>query len=299
MPSLQVKEVDAASDVRLFPHGRAEVVTIDDSVIGRVRYERGWRWSRDLAPVMGTDTCQLHHVGYAVSGVMHIAMDDGGSADIPGGSAFEIPGGHDAWVVGDAPWIAVSWNSLRSYARPPNARFERVLATVLFTDIADSTATLERIGDAAWRDMLTAHNERIREELNKFRGREIATTGDGFLAVFDSASRAVLGAAAISVAAQDLGVEIRTGVHTGEVEFVGRNVRGVAVHAAQRVMSKAKPGEVLVSSTTADLLEGSGLGLEDAGTFALKGLGAPRRLFRLKRDAVAGRQTALAALPGS
>jgi len=219
-------------------------------------------------------------VGYAISGVMHIAMDDGLSVDIPAGSAFDIPAGHDAWVVGRAPWVAVVWNSLRSYALPPINPAERVLATVVFTDIVESTATLERIGDAAWRDLLIAHNERLRDDLNVFRGREVTTTGDGFLAVFDSASRAVECANAMSSSAQAMGLQIRVGVHTGEVEFVGSNVRGVAVHAALRVMSQAGPNEVLVSSTTADLLEGAGLRLTDAGSHKLKGLGGERRLFR-------------------
>src|SRR5436190_10473747 len=130
MPSLQYKVVEASSDVRTFPRGRAEVVTIDESIVGRVIYEAGWCWSKDLAPIMGTKTCQLHHVGYAISGVMHIAMDDGLSLDIPAGSAFDIPAGHDAWVVGDASWVAVVWNSLRSYALPALSPGERVLATV-------------------------------------------------------------------------------------------------------------------------------------------------------------------------
>jgi class 3 adenylate cyclase len=272
--------MEQASDVRPFPKGRAEVVSVDESIVGRVTYEAGWRWSTDLAPIMGTKTCQLHHTGYAVSGVMHIAMDDGASLDISGGSAFEIPSGHDAWVVGDEPWIAISWNSLRSYALSGDPA-DRVLATVLFTDIVESTSTLERIGDAAWRDLLGKHNARLRDELDTFRGREITTTGDGFLAVFDSASRAAHAACAMRRSASEVGLPIRVGLHTGEVEFVGSNVRGVAVHIAQRVMSLAGPDEVFVSSTTADLLQGSGLELEDAGTHPLKGLAGARQLFSL------------------
>jgi class 3 adenylate cyclase len=281
MPSLQSHLVDRSNDVRTFPRGRAEVVKIDGSAIGRVTYEAGWRWSTDLAPTMGTRTCQLHHVGYAISGVMSIAMDDGLIMEIPGGSAFEIPAGHDAWVVGDEPWVAVVWNSLRSYALPSDSPTERVLATVLFTDIVDSTGTLRRIGDAAWRELLTAHDARLRDELNAFRGREVHTTGDGFLAVFDSATRAVLAASAMSRSARGLGLRIRVGVHTGEVEFVGGDVRGVAVHAAQRVMSVASPDEVLISATTVDLLEGSDIALEDGGVHVLKGFERPRHLFRL------------------
>ena len=155
------------------------------------------------------------------------------------------------------------------------------LATVLFTDIVDSTANLERIGDAAWRDLLATHNRLLREDLNVFRGREVTTTGDGFLAVFDGATRAVRCGVAMTRSAQRAGLAIRVGLHTGEVEMVGSNARGLAVHAAARVMSFAGSGEVLVSSTTKDLLEGSDLTLEDAGLHELKGLAGGRRLFRV------------------
>jgi class 3 adenylate cyclase len=296
MPRIQYRSMDQASDVRTFPKGRAEVVTVDTSTIGRVTYEPGWRWSTDLAPIMGTETCQLHHVGYAVSGVMHVHMDDGISTEIPPGSVFEIPAGHDAWVVGDEPWVAIAWNSLRTYALAPDRSTERVLGTVLFTDIVESTATLERIGDAAWLDLLSDHFDRLREELNVFRGREIATTGDGFLAVFDSASRAVHAAAAMSASAREMGLPIRVGAHTGEVELVGDNVQGVTVHTAQRVMSLAGADEVLVSSTTAELLRGSGLTLQDAGTHTLKGLDGLHHVFRLASPDV--RRPFAAAEPG-
>jgi class 3 adenylate cyclase len=281
MPSLQSRPFAASDDVRTFPNGKAEVLTIDDATIGRVTYEPGWRWSTDLAPIMGTSNCRLHHFGFAVSGSMHIAMEDGEGIDIPAGSAFEIPPGHDAWVVGDVPWVAVVWTSIRTYALTPDGPGQRVLATVLFTDIVDSTATLERIGDKAWRDMLIVHNARLRDELNVYRGREIATTGDGILAVFDSATRAVQAASSMSRAARAMGLPIRIGIHTGEIEFVGSDVRGVAVHAAARVMSLAGPDEVLVSATTSDLLEGSGVRLDDLGPHALKGLSNDRRVFRV------------------
>src|SRR4029453_5324550 len=114
---------------------------------------------------------------------------------------------------------------------------ERILSTILFTDIVDSTATAERLGDAAWRDLLAQHNERGRFELDRFRGREIDTTGDGFLALFDSSERAVRAAAGLSTGGSGLGIEIRAGIHTGEVELVPGNVRGVAVHMAARVMA--------------------------------------------------------------
>jgi len=212
---------------------------------------------------------------------MHVRMDDGEELDIPPDSIYEIPPGHDAWVVGEEPWVTVEWTSARIVGIRPEGPGERVLATVLFTDIVDSTATLQRIGDRAWRELLRLHDTRLRDDLNTFRGREVKATGDGFLAVFDGATRAVRCAAAMTRSASGLGLAIRVGVHTGEVEFVGTDVRGVAVHAAARVMSLAGPDEVLVTSTTRELLDGSGVVLEEAGTYELKGLAGRRSIFRL------------------
>jgi class 3 adenylate cyclase len=139
------------------------------------------------------------------------------------------------------------------------------------------------MGDTAWRDLLAIHNTRLRDQLNIFRGREVKTTGDGFLAVFDSPARAVRCGAAMALTARQMDLPIRVGVHTGEVEFVGNDARGFAVHAAARVMALGGPDEVLVSSTTNDLLEGSGLTLEEAGTHEMKGLPGARKVYRLHR----------------
>ena len=140
------------------------------------------------------------------------------------------------------------------------------------------------MGDSVWMDLLRRHNVSLRDDLNSFRGREVSTTGDGFLAVFDGATRAVRCAAAMTRSAEDLGLRIRVAIHTGEVEFVGGDVRGLAVHTAARLLSLAGPDEVLVSSTTRDLIEGSGLVLEDAGTHELKGLSGMRQAFRVVRQ---------------
>ena len=281
MPQLQSKSFASPDETRTLPKSHADIVKLDEVTVGLARWEPGWRWSSDLRPIAGTKSCQFHHLGYCLEGTLEVLTDDGATLEISAGSVYEIPPGHDAWVVGDEAWVTVEWTSARTVGVSPEGPGDRVLATVLFTDIIDSTATLERVGDTAWRELLTAHNTRLRDELNAFRGREVKTTGDGLLAVFDSATRAVRSAAAMSRAARQLGLPIRVGVHTGEVEFVGSDVRGVAVHAAARVMSLAGADEVLVSSTTSDLLEGSGLVLEDAGGHDLKGLSGARRVFRL------------------
>ena len=263
------------------PKGIGEIVSLGDTTIARARWEPGWHWATDLGPIAGTASCQLHHLGYSISGALRVVMDDGQTLDIPPGSVYEIPAGHDARVIGDEAWETVEWTSGRMVGVSPDGRDERVVATVLFTDIVDSTGILERVGDAAWRDLLAQHNVRLRDELNTFRGREVATTGDGFLAIFDSPTRAVRCAAAMAKSAREVGLPIRVGVHTGEVEFVGGDARGVSVHTAARVMSLAGPDEVLVSSTTRDLVEGSGVPFEDAGSHVLKGLTGARSLFRL------------------
>ena len=268
-------------EIRPIPKGRAAIVSLDEATVARSEFYPGWRWSTDLAPIMGTQSCQVHHLGHAVSGVLRVRMDDGEALDIPPDSIYEIPPGHDAWVVGEEPWLTLEWTSARIVGIGPEGPGERVLATVLFTDIVDSTATLQRIGDRAWQELLRLHNARLRDDLNTFRGREVKTTGDGFLAVFDGATKAVRCAAAMTRSAHDVGLAIRVGLHTGEVEFVGSDVRGVAVHAAARVMSLAGPDEVFVTSTTSQLLDGSDVVLEEAGTHELKGLSGRRLVFRL------------------
>ncbi len=284
MPRLQVKHFDEPDDVREVPKARFETVQMGEAVIAHATFEPGWRWSVDLGPLMGAQSCPIHHLGFSVSGVCRVVMEDGQTMDIGPGGVYEIPPGHDAWVVGDVPWITIESQSGRPITSMLDASGERTVATILFSDIVDSTGMLGRVGDSRWRDLLLEHNRLMREQLNMHRGREVKTTGDGFLAVFDGATRAVRCGAAMTTAAHALGIAIRVGIHTGEVEFVGQDARGVAVHAAARVMSVADADDVLVSSTTHDLLEGSGLLLADAGVHELKGLAGQRQLYRLVTD---------------
>ena len=282
MPRLQFKSFATPDEHRRFPNGSADIIDLGEATVGLVRWEPGWRWSTHLASLAGTPSCQVHHLGYAISGRLRVDMDDGQTIEIPPDSAYEVPAGHDASVVGNEAFVTLEWTSAHIVGVDAEGASERVLATVLFTDIVESTGTLARVGDQAWRDLLNEHNRRMRDQLNRFRGREIDTTGDGFLAVFDSASRAVQCGIAMTKTADAMGISIRVGIHTGEVEFAGENARGVAVHAAARVLAQAGAAEVLVSSTTRDLLEGSGLILEDAGSHDLKGLFGSRTLYRVR-----------------
>ncbi len=281
MVRLLRKRLDAPDEIRSFPHGRVEIFEIGDNIVGKTVYEPGWRWSADVGPIAGTDLCMYHHLGYCLGGVLHVVLEDGTSLEIGPEEAFEIPPAHDAWVIGDEPWVTVDFAGMRSFARPMVGSGERILSTILFTDIVDSTAMAVTLGDAAWRELLSRHNERGRYELDRFRGREIDTTGDGFLALFDSSERAVRAAAGICAAAGDLGLQIRAGIHTGEVELVPGNVRGVAVHMAARVMALAGAGEVLISGTTYDLLAGSSLVFESRGSHELKGITGARQIYVL------------------
>jgi class 3 adenylate cyclase len=283
MPRLQRKSFLAPDEVRTFPNGRMDVVRLDETPVARFVFQPGWRWSRDVAPMTGARSCAHRHVGYTISGKLGIRMDDGTELVIGPDEAYEIPPGHDGWVIGDEPWTAIEFTSAHSYGASPGELGERVLATIVFSDIVNSTTVLERLGDRAWTNLLHEHNVRIRAAIDRYLGREMGTTGDGFLALFDGAAKAANAALLMSSSVAELGLSIRIGIHTGEVEIVGGQARGVAVHAAARVAALAGAGEILVSGMTHDLLEGSDLSFESRGVHELKGLSGARPIFALNR----------------
>jgi class 3 adenylate cyclase len=161
---------------------------------------------------------------------------------------------------------------------------DRVLATVLFTDIVGSSKMAATLGDQAWRELLERHHEVVRAQLSRFRGEEVDTAGDGFFASFDGPARAIRCGCAIVSAMPELGLEVRIGLHTGECELVDGKVAGIAVHTGARVAANAKPGEVLVSSTVRDLVAGSGLAFEDRGSHELKGIPGEWRLYAVAKS---------------
>jgi class 3 adenylate cyclase len=190
---------------------------------------------------------------------------------IPKARLIELPGDdHVPWVHGEP--LVDAMEAFLTGSASAHVDVDRVLATVLFTDIVDSTRRATELGDAAWRQLLDRHDRVLRDELARHRGVEVKTTGDGLLATFDSPSRAVRAAAAMVVAAAEVGIELRAGLHTGEVERRGDDIAGVAVHVAARVGALARPGEVLVSATVRDLVLGSGSRFVDRGSHALKGV---------------------------
>jgi class 3 adenylate cyclase len=280
MARLDAKSFEEPDELLELPLLLSKIVNLGEVQVAWTVAQPGWRWSEHVKPIVGTPSCEYHHRGVHLSGMMRVETDSGATRVIGPGQAFEIPPGHDAWVEGDEAAVTIEIAGVRGFGKPPETG-ERVVATLLVTDIAGSTALASQLGDAAWKQLLGRHADRTRLELDRFRGREIATTGDGFLAVFDGAARAVRCAAALIEAAAEDGLELRAGVHTGEVEREAGNLRGVAVHAATRVAGAAGPGEVFVSAAATGLLEGSDIALADAGDHELKGLPGKRRLYRV------------------
>jgi class 3 adenylate cyclase len=204
------------------------------------------------------------------------------ASHIPGAKLVQLPGSDHLPYVGDAEAVLDEVQEFLTGVRP-TPEHDRVLATVLFTDIVGSTERATQLGDRAWKDLLQMHHALIRQELTRFRGREVDTAGDGFLATFDGPARAVRCAQAIIDDVRAIGLEVRAGVHTGEIELMGDDVGGIAVHIGARVVGTAGPGEVLVSSTVRDLVAGSGIEFDERGEHALKGLPGEWRLFATRR----------------
>jgi class 3 adenylate cyclase len=271
------KSVDEPDEVVEFPNVRTDIVHLGDLTVGRFVNQPGWRWSRDVQPTVGGDWCQIRHVGFIVSGRLGIDFADGSSVVFGPGDVFEVPPGHDGYTVGDEPVVQIEWSGLRHWAGLVGGR-NRVVATLLFADVVGSTEIASRIGDGAWRDLLSQTFESLRAELERFGGREVKTTGDGMLVTFDGSGRALQCAAAIRRIAREHGLRLRIGVHVGEVEMVGDDVRGVSVHEAARIMAAAGPGEILVSDLTRMLAAATGLAFDDRGVHALRGLDGEWRL---------------------
>jgi class 3 adenylate cyclase len=230
---------------------------------------------REVLPSISVPTVVMHRTGDLDANVeegRYIACR------IPNARFVEFPGADHSWWTQDRDAILDEIEELVTGMRPapePN----RVLATVLFTDIVGSTERAAALGDRRWRELLSGHDAAVRRELERFRGREVDTAGDGFLATFDGPGRAVRCAVAVRDALRLLGLELRAGVHTGECELDGEKIRGIAVHTGARVASLAGPGEVLASSTVKDLVSGSGIVFEDRGAHELKGVPGEWRVF--------------------
>ncbi len=232
---------------------------------------------RHVLPTVGVPTLVLHRTGDLPVNVEHGRYL---ARHVKGAKYVEFPGiDHNPWV-GDAKAILGEIEAfLTGGRREIEPDLDRVLASVLFTDIVEATTRVVELGDRAWKDLLTQHHLLVREQLRRHRGREINTAGDGFLAAFDGPARAVRCAQAIADSVKKLGIKIRAGVHTGECVVMGEELGGIAVHIGARIGALAAADEVLVSSTVRDLVAGSGLRFEDRGTHTLKGVPGEWRLL--------------------
>ena len=239
---------------------------------------------RHVLPTIRLPTLVLHRRGdeppFSFEGARYMAEQ------IPGAELVELEGRDHFWAFDSeqiareaerflrAIWKRGEWDVVES---------DRVLATVLFTDIVGSTAKAAELGDRRWRELLEQHHAVIRRQLVRYQGRELDTAGDGFFASFDGPARAIRCACAIGETLRDLGIEVRVGLHTGECELINGKVGGIAVHIGARVAAKADPGEVLVSSTVRDIVAGSGIGFRERGAFDLKGVPGEWRLYAVER----------------
>ena len=272
MAEVMRKSLDAPEEVITFPKITASLVELGDITVGLFVSEPGWRWSEHNRPRVGGEWCQARHVGVVLSGRLGIDFSDGTTAQFGPNDVFDIPPGHDGYTVGDKPCVNIEWAGLRAWAGFPTGVHSRVLRTMLFTDLVESTKMAGRLGDARWRQLLSEHFVGARAELERFQGREVTTTGDGIVATFDGPARAIHCAAAIRSRANADDLHIRAGVHVGEVELVGDDVRGIAMHEAARIMAAAGTDEILVSELTRALAMSTDLRFEDRGTQVLKGL---------------------------
>jgi len=285
MVKLQRRPFGEPDSVREVPFGHLETYDMGEIRIGRSILQPGWRWSESIKPISKTELCEYHHIGVCLSGRMRVQTREGAELTIDAGQFYEITAGHEAWVEGDEPYINIEWQPSVAFGEAQGGDFDRIVATLLVTDIVNSTARAMELGDGAWRDLLARHDVAVRSQLDRFRGREVSTTGDGFVALFDGAERAIHAAQAIGRAASDIGLEVRAGVHTGEIELEADNVRGVGVHIAARVAALAGPGEVYASWATRELLVGSDIGFTDRGLQELKGLSEQRRVYLVEASA--------------
>jgi class 3 adenylate cyclase len=285
MAKLQRRPFGDADNVRAVPYGSLETYDLGELRVGRSVLEPGWRWSNSIKPISRTEWCEYHHFGLCMAGTARVTMREGSEMVIEAGQLYEIPPFHDIEVIGDEPYVTVNWNPSPGLGELEGGDFDRVVATLLMTDIVDSTPRARELGDARWRELLARHNMVVRGLLERFRGREVTTTGDGFVATFDGAERAIRAGLEISRAVAELGLEVRAGVHTGELELEGDDVRGLNVHIAARVMGLAGPGEVYASWATRELLAGSSVTFVDRGLQEMKGLAEPRRVYLVEPTA--------------
>jgi class 3 adenylate cyclase len=256
-------------------------VQIGEQTLGRATVQPGWRWSVHVQPLVGTSACMVRHVGVVLHGRLHVRMSDGREIEVGPDDVFDLPSGHDAWVIGDEAFETIEVVGIYGFGRSVTGG-DAYVTSILLTDIVDSTAMAQRVGRAEWDRIIGAHFEQVRRALDRHRGAEIRTTGDGILATFDGAARAARAAIDIHAGAAGLGIRVRAGIHTGEVDPLPGNIRGLAIHIAARIAAAAAPGETLVSATTREVIGAEDLEFEARGDHELKGIDGVRALYAVR-----------------
>jgi len=273
----QRKNLGSPDSTVRFPHLTQEMVELGDLTVAHSVLEPGWRWSIDVRPSIGGEWCQARHIGTVLSGAFAVEFSDGSRMELTAGDVYDISPDHDGYTIGDTPCVLIEWAGIRAFSGFRLGLSGRHLVTLLMTDVVNSTSMARDLGDVAWRDLLSSHYEMARAQIEDCGGREVKTTGDGVLARFDGPAHALRCATAITQRTESL--HIRVGVHVGEIETVGGDVRGIAVHEVARIMAEAGPSEVLLSETTRALA--AGFDFDDRGARQLKGIGEVR-LYALR-----------------
>jgi class 3 adenylate cyclase len=277
---VEVRDLRDPEAVVSYPLGENRQVRLAGSVVSRIVLQPGWSWQEHARPMVGTESCELYHRGVVLAGHMGVRTDSGEELVIGPDHVFDIGPGHVVWVEGDDELVMLDWAGGAGFGAAPGTGGLRVIRTMLFTDVVDSTGQAQRRGDVASRRTLDMHDDVVRSVLMTFGGVEMGTAGDSFLVLFDSAERAIRCAHALIGALAAIGISIRAGIHSGEVILADEQVRGVAVHVAARIVAEADPGEVLVSAVTRELAEGgAALAFDARGRHRLKGVEREHELF--------------------
>ena len=272
MSRVEVRDLDEPEAVVSYELGATSQVRLAQTVVSRHVLQPGWSWEEHARTTAGTPSCELYHRGVVLRGRMGIRTDEGEELVVGPNQVFDLPPGHVTWVEGEEELVMVDWAGGAGFDPQPGGE-ARAMATILFTDIVDSTARASDAGDASWKRTVAMHDDVVRNLLPQFGGREIETAGDSFLVAFDNVESAIRCGLSLGPALAAIQLPVRVGIHSGEVVMSQDHVRGLAVHAAARIVDQAQAGEVLVSSTTRDLAEGAtGLTFESRGRFRLKGL---------------------------
>jgi class 3 adenylate cyclase len=269
---VEVRDLRHPEAVVAYPLGENRQVRLAGTVVSQIVLQPGWSWQEHARPMVGTASCELYHRGVVLAGHLGVRTDAGEEVVVGPDHVFDIRPGHVIWVEGDDELVMLDWAGGAGFGVTSTDGL-RVMRTMLFTDVVDSTGQAQRRGDMASQRTLDMHDDVVRSILTTYGGEEMGTAGDSFLVIFDSAERAIRCAFALVGALAAIGISIWAGIHSGEVILADEQVRGVAVHVAARIVAEAAPGEVLVSAVTRELAEGGqALASEARGRHRLKGL---------------------------